>query len=98
MTGKHIVSRLPDSVIPELKRIAARSPLARWVQFMKVPRKPSDCIAVRRGGPGGAKLTRARRMKKWFKWRPYTSFPKGAASKKLVRAHMAVNWMYYHNA
>ena len=36
-------------------------------------------------------------MKKWFKWRPHTLFPKGAVSRKLVRAHLAVNWMYYTN-
>ena len=86
---------VPDSCFPQLMSIAYRSPLNRWMQAMTAPRKPSDCTAVRRRGPGGAKLTRVRQMKKWFKCRPHTSFPKGAVSRKLVRAHMTVNWMYY---
>jgi len=82
--------------MPELQRAADSSPLLRWVRELTRPQPPAICYRpIRRGGPGGFKLSRARQIAKWFKWRPCHAYPKGRISKKVNRIHREVFWMYY---
>lgn len=55
-----------ECLLPYLMSHADRSVLNRLMQKMRAPRKPSGCIAVRRCGPGGSKLTRAHMPVNWM--------------------------------
>lgn len=86
---------LPDAWLPYLRAAARQSQLLKWVKYMVTPHMPIDCVAVRRRGIGGSRLKKTRFIRKWFKARPHMLFPKGAVSKKMLRVHREVNYMYY---
>lgn len=79
----------------KLMSLSMSSPLQKWIQEMTKLRAPSGFHVVRRGNStGGSMLKKKRLIKKWFKIRPGTFIPEGF-SKKILREHKRVNWMYY---